>query len=51
MSSKLNTKHTMFVNWISPFVEVMREKGGSATLERFEKALPKRWNLMMIFWQ
>jgi len=31
VNDKINTTHAMFINWMPPFIEVIKEKGGSAT--------------------
>ena len=45
MNSKINTKHAMFVNWIPPFIEIMKEKGGSATAKEVRAGIAEKMEL------
>jgi len=37
--NKINTKHAMFTNWIPPFIDVMKSKGGSATAKEVREGI------------
>ena len=45
MNSSINTKHALFINWIPPFIEVLREKGGSATTKEIREGISKKMAL------
>jgi len=45
MDKQLNTTHAMFINWIPPFVEAMKEKGGSATPKEVREGIAEKMGL------
>ena len=45
MNKKVNTKHALFVNWIPPFIEVLKEKGGSATTKEIREGIAEKMDL------
>ena len=42
---KINTNHARFINWIAPLLEVLKEKGGSATIKEVRDGIAKKMNL------
>ena len=42
---KINMKYAMFINWIPAFIEVMKEKGGSATPKEVREGIAEKLNL------
>jgi len=45
MNSKLNTTHAQFINWIPPFIEVLKEKGGAATVKEIRDGIIEKMDL------
>ena len=45
MDNLINENHARFINWIPPFIEVLREKGGSATTKEVRDGIAKRMKL------
>jgi len=45
MNKKINVKHALFINWIPPFVEVLKEKGGSATTKEIREGIAEKMDL------
>ncbi|MCL2526887.1 MAG: restriction endonuclease [Defluviitaleaceae bacterium] len=44
-NSKINTTHAKFINWIPPFIEVIQEKGGSATPKEVRDGIAEKMGL------
>ena len=42
---KINEKHARFINWMPPFMEVLKEKGGSATPKEVKEAIAVKMEL------
>ena len=45
MNSNINTKHALFINWMPPFIEVLKEKGGSATTKEIREGITRKMEL------
>jgi len=45
MNENINTKHAIFINWIPPFMEVLRENGGSATTKEIREGIAAKMAL------
>jgi restriction system protein len=45
MSDNLNREHALFLNWIPPLIEVLKEKGGSATPKEIRESIAKKMKL------
>jgi len=45
MENKINQKNTSFIDWMSPLLEVMQEKGGSATPKEARDGIAEKMNL------
>ena len=45
MNEKINTKHALFINWIPPFIEILKEKGGSATPKEIREGIVEKMEL------
>jgi len=45
MNSKLNSKHAQFINWMPPFIEVLKEKGGAATVKEIREGIVEKMDL------
>jgi len=45
MNSKINTKHAQFINWMPPFIEVLKEKGGAATVKEIREGIIEKMDL------
>ncbi|MCL2636754.1 MAG: restriction endonuclease [Oscillospiraceae bacterium] len=45
MDSKINTNHALFINWIPPFIEILKEKGGSATPKEIREGIAEKMKL------
>jgi len=45
MNSKLNEKHAQFINWMPPFIEVLKEKGGAATVKEIRDGIIEKMDL------
>jgi len=45
MNDKINTKHALFINWIPPFIEILKEKGGSATTKEIREGIAEKMEL------
>jgi len=45
MNEKINTKHALFINWIPPFIKVLKEKGGSATPKEIREGIIDKMKL------
>lgn len=45
MNKNVNIKHDLFINWIPPFIDVLKEKGGSATTKETREGIAKKMEL------
>ena len=45
MNNNINTKHALFINWMPPFIELLKEKGGSATTKEIREGITKKMKL------
>jgi len=45
MNKNVNIKHALFINWIPPFIDVLKEKGGSATTKETREGIAKKMEL------
>ena len=45
MENLINESHARFINWMPPFIEVLKEKGGSATTKEVRDGIAKRMKL------
>ena len=45
MSNTINRKHAVFVNWIPPLIEILKDKGGSATPKEIRENVAKKMKL------
>jgi restriction system protein len=45
MNNKINDTHALFINWITPFIEVLKEKGGSATTKEIREGVAEKMEL------
>jgi len=41
----IRKEHSIFINWIPPFLEVLKEKGGSATPKEIRECIVTKLNL------
>jgi restriction system protein len=45
MKSLINESHARFINWMPPLIDVLKEKGGSATIKEVVAGIAKRMKL------
>ena len=45
MNSFVNEKHALFINWMSPFIDILKAKGGSATPKEVREGIAKKMKL------
>lgn len=45
MDNSINENHARFINWMPPFIEVLKDKGGSATTKEVRDGIAKRMKL------
>lgn len=45
MNDNINRKHAIFVNWIPPLLDALKDKGGSATPKEIREAIAKKMRL------
>jgi restriction system protein len=45
MSDNLNREHSLFINWMSPLIEILKTNGGSATPKEIRVGIAKKMKL------
>ena len=45
MTDNLNREHALFINWIPPLIQILKDKGGSATPKEIREGIIKKMKL------